>query len=290
MSDSTRSSPSSRPRCRPVLELLEPRLALRCTVNFNPFPRLLEVRCTGEESDLVHLTTEQNRFIRYNGQPIERNPTVDNTIRIFVDGGPDNDWIDMTALSGYRGRTTLLGGRGDDVILGSGVFDLIQGGGGDDYAFGYEGNDTLEGNAGNDYLEGGDGDDVIFLGNSRRDGPGRDEATLEYGFGGCGNDHLIGDLHGMSYDYLEGGCGNDTLDGLGLDDTLLGAAGNDNLRGGSGDDSLDGGDDEDWLYGDDGNDFLDGGAGPDHLSGGAGYDFFRADEEDRWDKTCDEPF
>lgn len=62
--------------------------------------------------------------------------------------------------------------------------------------------------------------------------------TIEYAYGGSGNDTIFGnDVN----NYLSGGNGNDYIKGAGGDDTLVGGNGDDNLIGGAGTDYIYGG-------------------------------------------------
>src|SRR5262249_58506016 len=62
--------------------------------------------------------------------------------------------------------------------------------------------------------------------------------TIEYAYGGSGNDTIYGN---DANNYLSGGNGNDTLKGGGGDDTLVGGNGDDSLKGGGGTNYLYGG-------------------------------------------------
>jgi Ca2+-binding RTX toxin-like protein len=301
-----------------MLERLEPRTLLTCNPIYLTPVRRLEVRCDAQ-SDSIELTTNAQLQIRYNNQTIVGNPTVLNTDFILVDGGPGDEWIDLTdPRLGQRPIQTLVqGGPGNDFIFGTILPDFIQGGDGNDFIWGNAGNDTIQGNLnndillgdqGHDLLEGGFGDDIILGGNGNDLIYMTDQTracnpfpTYEIGLGEgdigeSGNDTLYGDLCGLSNDYLDGGPGNDLIYGLGLNDSLLGGMGDDEVHGGDGTDyifgddysnSPGGGNDrlygeggDDYLAGEYGDDSLDGGLGADYVDGGAGTDSARPDVND----------
>lgn len=198
-----------------------------------------------------------------------------------IQGGADNDRIDITAASVSVGKDTLVGGQGDDtihagshgaVLYGDDLAssdslagnDQLYGGMGDDLAYGGAGDDMLEADSGKDTLWGGIGNDTLS--------GGFDDDTLN---GDNGNDKLNG---GDGNDSLNGGKGNDILiAGNGLMDTLYGGDDNDVLAGGVGADFLSGDAGNDTLTGAEGNDTLNGGTGDDFFDTGSGTDLIQLD-------------
>jgi hypothetical protein len=91
-------------------------------------------------------------------------------------------------------------------------------------------------------------------------------------------------------DELDGRKGNDEIHGLGGSDWLIGGDGNDVIYGGDGHEGqgIHGGRGEDVLYGGSGNDLLGAdGQGRDRLYCGEGKDYYRADENDYVDSSCE---
>ncbi len=149
--------------------------------------------------------------------------------------------------------------RGNDLI----GFETPTEDSANDTLYGWNGNDTLEafGSGGRDRFYGGNGDDRISI----QDGAANTlhgAGSVFMGFGGAGNDTVLGDDRG---DHLYGGAGNDSVQGYDGHDLLQGGAGHDALAGGTGNDT---------LHGDDGNDLLLAGLGTDTLAGGDGEDLF----------------
>lgn len=115
---------------------------------------------------------------------------ITSTLRVVVDAGEGNDFVD--ASESMLQGLAIFGGGGNDRLIGSnarGIGDHIDGGDGDDI------------------LTGRDGDDYIFGGN------GRDQID-----GGRGNDFLLG---GNDHDVLVMGTGVDEIDGGSGDDILV---------------------------------------------------------------------
>jgi Ca2+-binding RTX toxin-like protein len=157
-------------------------------------------------------------------------------------------------------NNVLNGGRGSDDIRGGNGDDTIDGGVGEDHLYGQAGNDTLRGGVDNtvDFLFGGDGNDLLDASD-----PGLEAGDSMSGENG--DDTLLGSAHG---DIMDGGMGNDTINGGdGADvikgdsgeedsvnqygsDTLNGDAGSDKIIGGGNGDTLSGGADGDAIHGD----------------------------------------
>ena len=264
---------------------------------------------------------EQNGRLSVNGLMIHYNGHVYSSVgvaivsKIYVDGGQNNDVIDISTVTkpatviGGLGDDSITGGQGNDELYGRDGNDTIYGGGGNDKLFGEAGDDTLWGDDGNDTIYGGDGNDVLAgragddvlycdAGNDLGSGgDGNDSVLGNIGddslFGGTGNDTLMGEdgndqiTGDEGDDSLNGGNGNDSISGadgndkiLGMagDDSLDGGLGNDSIWGGDGNDSVTGGDGDDLIYGENGTDFLHGNAGNDIISGGAGSDFIYGED------------
>ncbi|QTD57181.1 putative Ig domain-containing protein [Parasphingorhabdus cellanae] len=108
---------------------------------------------------------------------------------------------------------TIFGGEGNDYIFGADSADTIVagddddtalGGGGRDFLFGGNGEDELSGGGGSDTLIGGGGSDILY-GDAK--GGGNDGSTVNYLFGGDGDDHI----HLGYNDFAIGGEGQDTF-------------------------------------------------------------------------------
>jgi Ca2+-binding RTX toxin-like protein/streptogramin lyase len=220
---------------------------------------------------------------------------------VEIDGGPGNDYIDV---SGLQAHATLRGGLGNDTLIGGDSDDYLDGGPGDDTIIFSPGYDTVIGGGGNDtfLLQGTPGNDRIDV---RAEPPstgappvlsvyfngqltGRlmqisDIATFQVN-GLAGDDVItLGSMANYTFRngiIIDGGAGNDVIDARGTNTsvTLRGGPGNDTLYGGPGNDLLEGGDGNDYLYGGPGNDTLRGGAGDDWLYGEAGDDLLYGDE------------
>ncbi|MET3665249.1 hypothetical protein [Caulobacter sp. 1776] len=167
-----------------------------------------------------------------------------------IDGGPDNDYIDLRdarnavkvdlAITGPQdtgqGRDTLIsienivGSAFADALRGNEVRNEIDGGAGNDLIEGRGGRDFLNGAAGDDEIHGGDGNDSLY-------GGAGDDLLL----GDQGEDWLIGD---DGADVLHGGDGADYLTGEAGDDVIFGDGGNDTISQSAGLDTVDGG--EGW--------------------------------------------
>jgi hypothetical protein len=172
--------------------------------------------------------------------------------------------------------TTVVTGLGaDDRIDGSGLTGTnlqADGGAGGDYLLDGAGNDTLSGGPGgdvwiagpgSDVFAGGDGDDTVdYTGRSAAvtitlDGVADDGAAgegdntgadTEGGFGGAGNDRIVGNGLGNR---LNGGPGDDSITGGAAEDRVEGAEGNDTIDTRDGRfDSVDCGPGTDVLYAD----------------------------------------
>nr|WP_053227802.1 calcium-binding protein [Solirubrobacter soli] len=155
----------------------------------------------------------------------------------FLTGGGADDVITGNGgddtLVGEAGSDTLTGGAGDDRVYGDSTFG---GAGGADHLDGGPGDDRLDGGDKADQIDGGPGFDILdysdrVLGvdvDLRRAAPqgepgeGDSAVGIEGGYGGAGNDTLVGD---DGANVLRGGAGDDTLRGLGGADTLDGGAG-----------------------------------------------------------------
>jgi Ca2+-binding RTX toxin-like protein len=168
-----------------------------------------------------------------------------------IDGGPDNDYIDLRdALNAVKVDLAITGpqdtGQGRDTlisienIIGSAFADVLRGN---------ELRNDIQGGAGNDLIEGRGGWDAIS--------------------GGAGEDEIHG---GDGGDSLDGGAGADLIYGDSGEDFLNGGDGVDVLHGGDGVDYLSGDAGDDFIYGDDGNDIISQGEGLDTIDGGAGSD------------------
>ncbi len=186
-----------------------------------------------------------------------------------LDGGLGGD-----TLIGNQGTDTLRGGEGDDSLEGGDDGDLLDGG---------PGSDATDDGAGDDRIDGGPGDDRFFAGTGRdvfAGGDGSDRgsyevrtaavtvtldgqpddgeagegdnmgADIEEGFGGSGNDRIIGNALGNT---LRGGAGNDFIFAGGAQDRVEGEEGDDTIDVRDGDnDSIDCGPGNDTVYGDPG--------------------------------------
>lgn len=168
-------------------------------------------------------------------------------------------------------------------IIGTNSDDRLQDTAGDDLVRAGAGKDTVYLTGGEDSVYLGDGNDLVTTigigGHVRAYGEAGDDyldlhqADVASGFGGDGNDFIIGAIPGFSL--LDGGNG---------DDFVVAWNGNDALFGGNGSDFLSGGNGNDELWGDTSptpglaNDGLYGGGGDDMLRGGRGVDLLQGDE------------
>ncbi|MCH7701795.1 MAG: hypothetical protein IID37_08910, partial [Planctomycetes bacterium] len=175
---------------------------------------------------------------------------------VTVDGGQENDTIDLSAYSsdkltddgstitvdlGNNESFTINYSNIESITTSDGTFAPGGGGGftvgadtwtgtkGDDVADGLGGDDILDGGQGQDTLHGGDGNDFLYGG---KGGGVQDTDIL---FGDAGNDYLDG---GLGNDILDGGTGDDQLFGGGHDDVLISGGGNDAMDGGGGNDTF----------------------------------------------------
>ncbi len=163
-------------------------------------------------------------------------------------------------LEGNQGSDTLQGGSGNDRLIGgssaSGVDDAadqIQGGIGDDVLLGDNGTVTSltnaqtdpTGTSGADSLYGGVGNDVLF-------GGGSSDLLNGDGFGGSGNDVVVGDQGQITPTMIIASTGT------GASDQITGASGNDTLLGGDGGDFIAGDHGTDVVIGDNGKVTVDG--------------------------------
>ena len=177
-------------------------------------------------------------------------PTSLSFNTIYVNGGEDNDTLDITGLQSPH-RVVFTSNGGNDRVIGAlRPQDIIS------------------------FGEDVDPSQITELINS--DGTKK----LVYGTSSV---HLEGvpkaeppkvDPPKPDSIVLKGTARSDTLNGGDGDDTLHGGRGNDVLNGLKGHDKLYGGDGNDTLLGGDGNDYLDGGKGNDRLVGGKGNDTF----------------
>lgn len=263
--------------------------------------------------------------------------TLSNIQRAELTGGAGNNTLDASAFT--LGGVTLDGGDGDDTLLGGTQGDTLIGG---------RGNDTLRGGAGNDIyrfdvdeLLGADtidelpgaanGLDLLDFSATTTVGVSvnlslntqqivhatnlrltlTSGASIEYIFGGEGDDTLIGNaldngfIGGFGNDIMRGGAGNNFVAETRDADFLLASTGATTatltiVQGGSSETdslteiqrvSLTGGESNNildatgfigqvFLQGLGGNDQLYGGAGNDFLSGGDGNDLLRGNGGD----------
>jgi Ca2+-binding RTX toxin-like protein len=255
---------------RPLLELLEDRLAPAATIQLVGD----EIDIVGTDAkDVITITAPRPNQVLVRvvtGKAVvQRKFGIDADTRLDVFGGAGNDVIDNQTrvpmrASGGLGNDQVFGGNGDDEIRGNEGNDLIRGRGGNDLLTGNEGTDRIFGDGGHDEIHGDNGSRAAYNGGSQLSTGSRD-----FLFGGPGNDAIFGN---GGNDRILGGAGNDWLDGGHGNDILFGHAGNDDLRGDLGDDVLDGGPGDDVLAGGFGNDVLRGGKGNDSLDGSAGDD------------------
>lgn len=107
----------------------------------------------------------------------------------------------------------IFGGEGDDRIFSGIGNDTVLAGDDDDVAFSGEGTDTVFGGKGEDELIGGGGSDILIGGGDSDTlygdikGGGNDGSTVNYLFGGEGDDHI----HLGYNDFAIGGEGRDTF-------------------------------------------------------------------------------
>ncbi len=213
----------------------------------------------GKGADIVTFTSSKNEAYDFN---------------IVIDGGADNDNIDLSGVTLADGCEAIVkGGLGSDSIVGaigksylfgeSGYFTIDENDKKVKEAFSYPemGNvsenkiiakgstgSVIFGGAGVDHIFGSEGDDIIF-------GDG--------GYYGCDD---VNSPEIIRYDIFDVG-GGDIIDGLDGKDVILGGAGNDKIRGGKGDDEIHGGLGDDLIIGDEGNDKLYGYDGIDVIFG-----------------------
>ncbi len=182
---------------------------------------------------------------------------------IVVEGGPGND-----SIIGTSGPDALYGGEGDDTLIGLGGNDALYGGPGDDTLAGQSGDDTLEGGLGSDVLTGGAGTDLAWYSGRTDD--------LEIRLDGSASSGHSGEADTIAEDVENaiGGSGNDTIYGNAANNYLIGNDGDDELFGLDGKDYLDAGTGNDDLHGgDDYDELLPGVAeGGDRVFGGGGFD------------------
>jgi Ca2+-binding RTX toxin-like protein len=180
-------------------------------------------------TEVIRITAYEHRTVI---PIVDGAPVIEMLRWLDVDeDGNDGDSYDLALVIDQAAFTrldsTFAGTDGDDTIVApSGDPAGVTARNGE--IFGNGGNDDIT--LSETYLFialAGDGDDTIRAGGTQ----------AGWGFGGFGNDLLLGAE------------GDDTLQGNEGDDTLRGDAGNDNLLGGSGFDLMDGGDGNDTLYG-----------------------------------------
>ena len=177
----------------------------------------------------------------------------------FADGGDGNDTLDASgAGSGVRIKLAtdlicvnfeaFLGSSASDNVTGGNIPNLLIGGAGADMIYSGTASDTIYGGTGDDEItydpndfivDGGTGTDILDAFASTTDiymNLVTDTIFLnfEYGYGGWGNDTIIGSSVDNS---LRGKSGNDFLYGEGGDDTLYGGPGYNLCYGGMGDDT-----------------------------------------------------
>src|SRR5262245_30373978 len=79
-------------------------------------------------SIVLTLVGTSGTSIRLNGAGISGSPTLANTKSIVILGNGGDDTIDISALTGYAGKTTLDGGAGNNILVGSDANDVLRGG------------------------------------------------------------------------------------------------------------------------------------------------------------------
>ncbi|MEZ5814228.1 MAG: LamG-like jellyroll fold domain-containing protein [Alphaproteobacteria bacterium] len=126
---------------------------------------------------------------------------------VRIEGTNGNDIIEV--IVDGPSITYVEAGEGDDLVQGSDEDDILVGGGGDDILIGQDGNDWLHGGSGEDNIDGGLGEDLI-IGADHNDYliGGGDTDTI---YGNGGDDYLNPGMG--TVDYVYGGEGNDTLEG-----------------------------------------------------------------------------
>ncbi|MDO8327913.1 MAG: calcium-binding protein [Cypionkella sp.] len=149
--------------------------------------------------------------------------------------GNTDTLISIERIYGSNFGDTILGrDAAGDLLFGRDGADSLNGGGGDDTLVGDAGNDTLVGGAGNDQVAytletGGRGIALDLQAGSARDSWGNTDTliSIEYVFGGAGNDTLLGS--NRDGDRLFGGAGDDVIDGRDGSNLLYTGAGNDQI-------------------------------------------------------------
>jgi Ca2+-binding RTX toxin-like protein len=173
----------------------------------------------------------------------------------------------------------IIGTNGDDWLQDTAGDDLIRAGAGNDTVYLSSGDDSVYLGDGNDFMTTGSGAHVRAYGEAGDDYLDLHQADSGVGYGGDGNDFIIGAIPG--FNLLDGGNGNDFITAWNGNDALFGGNGSDYLHGGNGNDE---------LWGDTSsapglaNDGLYGGAGDDMLRGGRGVDLLQGDDQTtRWE-------
>jgi Ca2+-binding RTX toxin-like protein len=188
-------------------------------------------QCTAVSPDEVDCATAPTTIVNALGADDRIDGSALTGTNLQADGGAGGDYL----LDG-AGNDTLSGGPGGDVWIAGRGADVFAGGDGDD-TVDYSGRTapvtiTLDGAA--DDGEGGEGDNT--------------GADTEGGFGGAGNDRIVGNALG---DRLNGGPGDDAIAGGAAEDRVEGAEGNDVIDTRDGRfDSIDCGAGIDTLYAD----------------------------------------
>jgi ELWxxDGT repeat protein len=101
--------------------------------------------------------------------------TASGLERVWLTGGPSNNFFDIHAFSGSAsiyagaGDDVLWGGAGGDTMYGGDGNDVLVGNGGWDTLWGDNGRDLLIGGVGKDWLNGRAGDDILLGGTTNYD-------------------------------------------------------------------------------------------------------------------------
>src|SRR5258706_5072664 len=221
------------PASRPEIEYLEPRRLLQgCTV----INGVMTVTGNSTAADIITVAEDASeRMTVKNGVP-----EIDHTncyvprsslTLIYIDAVGGDDLVTIMPSVSSTLPTHLFGGSGNDTLIGGNGNDTLEGTGGDDSLDGGAGDDLMDGGSNNDTLLSGPGDDTLVGGNSyedvadyhnetadlflAQDGIANDgvrgerdyiDDTIEFIWGGSGNDRII---------LSDGGGGNKWADGRG---------------------------------------------------------------------------
>ena len=151
----------------------------------------------GKDGDDIDITSNEKHTV-YGGKGEDK---IDSsgTEYLFIDGGADNDTININSAAVMSGVHTVDGGAGNDILTGSSGKELFDGGTED------IGNDTIRSSGGNDTIYGRAGNDLIDLVSGVNDG----EVLVQ---AGAGNDIIEVVLNELSHlDVIKGEVGNDTI-------------------------------------------------------------------------------